>query len=793
MLNRCFRLILLLLLILSANTNFAQTLSNISGTITDEQGTPLPAVTVFIHEVSKSTQTNNLGEFKISGIKPGNYHLHLHLIGYQAAEIDLNVATTNEPLKITLQQASIELNNITIEESILKSGQREQSQSMQVVDKEFMLKNGNASLMKILENIPGVSSINTGQGVSKPVIRGMGFNRVVVAENGIKQEGQQWGGDHGLEIDQFSVDRVEVLKGPSSLMYGSDGIGGVVNIRPAPAPELNTTQSALLLTGRSVNDFVGLSGMSSINKNDKFFRARISVQDYADYRVPADSFIYNSYILPIEKQRLKNTAGRERNAQFMLGTSKKWGYSTLTFSVFDQKVGLFSGAHGIPRSYELKHDSTHRDIDLPYQSVQHYKALSNTSLMIGKHWMEIDLGYQFNHRREFSSPHAHGKGPQPQGDVELEFKLQTITSNVRFHFEGSKNLKWVFGINNSSQQNRIGGFSFLIPVYNNFSTGAFAFMRKEVSKKLIFNAGIRYDYGNIRADRYLRAIYADSVTISVYEQASPNINRTFNNASGSTGISWFPAEKLNVKFNFGSGFRMPTAPELTANGIHHGSFRHEMGDSTLTSERGYQSDLLMKYATKKWEISVSPYFNYFDGFIFLDPTPEFSLLPDAGLLYRFNQANAIHYGAEFQSDMHITEHFHFGLSGQYVAGLNLETSYSLPFMPPAQLRSDVEYEWEKWGKRLKDVYIGVQWQGVFDQNDVARNEPETPGFSLINLNFGTGIQVGKQTWKLVLNIQNVFDTKYFAHLNRYRMLNLPEAGRNVMFSVLIPFKSTLKP
>jgi iron complex outermembrane recepter protein len=418
-LRETVRLVLFCLLILSANPNYAQTVTNISGTITDEEGLPLPAVTVFIHEVSKSTQTNNLGEFNISGIKPGNYHLHLHLIGYKAAEIDLVVSAVNQPLKIKLQQASIELNNITIEESILKSGQREQSQSMQVVDKEFMLKNGNASLVKILENIPGVSSINTGQGVSKPVIRGMGFNRVVVAENGIKQEGQQWGGDHGLEIDQFAVDRVEVLKGPSSLMYGSDGIGGVVNIRPAPAPELNTTQSALLLTGRSVNDFVGLSGMTSINKNDKFFRARISVQDYADYRVPADSFIYNSYILPIENQRLKNTAGRERNAQIMMGTSKKWGFSTLTFSVFDQKVGLFSGAHGIPRSYQLKHDSTHRDIDLPYQRVQHYKALSNTSLMIGKHWMEIDLGYQYNHRREFSFPHAHGKGPQPQGDVEL--------------------------------------------------------------------------------------------------------------------------------------------------------------------------------------------------------------------------------------------------------------------------------------------------------------------------------------------------------------------------------------
>jgi iron complex outermembrane receptor protein len=787
------RLVLLLLLIFSESQTFAQTSTQISGTITDEQGAPLFGVTVFIHEVSKSSQTNDRGEFNISGIRPGNYHLHLHLIGFKAAEIDLTVSETNQPLKIKLQQASIELNNITIEESILKSGQREQSQSMQVVDKDFMLKNGNASLVKILENIPGVSSINTGMGVSKPVIRGLGFNRVVVAENGIKQEGQQWGGDHGLEIDQFAVDRVEVLKGPSSLIYGSDGIGGLVNIRPAPAPELNTSNSALLLTGRSVNDFMGISGMTSINKNDYFFRTRISIQNYADYRVPADSFIYNSYILPIENKRLKNTAGRERNAQMMFGTSKKWGFSTLTFSLFDQKVGLFSGAHGIPRSYQLKHDSTYRDIDLPYQRVQHYKAISNTSLMIGKHWMEIDLGYQYNHRREFSYPHAHGKGPQPQGDVELEFKLQTITSNARFHYEGKNNFKWVIGINSSVQQNRIAGFSFLIPEYTNFSSGTFAFVRKEMTKDLIFNAGIRYDYGNIRADRYLRPIYEDSITISGYTQASPNINRNFNNASGSTGVSWFPSEKVNVKFNFGSGFRMPTAPELTANGIHHGSFRHEMGDSTLTSERGYQSDLLVKYASPNWEISLSPYFNYFDGFIFLDPTAEFSLLPDAGLLYRFNQADAIHYGAEFQSDFHISEHFHFGLSGQYVAGRNLETSYSLPFMPPAQLRSDIEYEWEKWGKHLQDIYIGLQWQGVFDQNDVARNEPETPGFNLFNLNFGTGIQVGDQTWKLVLNIQNVFNTKYYAHLNRYRMLNLPEAGRNVMFSLLIPFKSTLKP
>jgi iron complex outermembrane receptor protein len=765
----------------------AQQMFNISGHVTDHAGNALPGVGISIHELSRGAQTDVQGNFKIPGLKPGRYHIHFVLLGYRAVEQDVTIGTVDVNLSISLQPASIELNNVTVEESMLKQSQREQSQAVTVVDRNYMLKNGNASLMRMLENVPGVNSISTGMGVSKPVIRGLSFNRVVVAENGIKQEGQQWGADHGLEIDPNGVERIEIIKGPASLLYGSDGLGGVLNIRPAPAPELNTAEASLQSSFRSVNDYAGLSGMAAVNRNNWFTRLRISAQDFADYRVPADSFIYNSYILPIVNRRLKNTAGRENALQWMAGTTQTWGITSITFSYFDQKSGFFSGAHGIPRSYQLTDDTLKRDIDLPYQHVRHAKLISNSSFLIGKSWLEVDLGYQNNHRSEYSYPHVHGKGPQPSGNLELDFILQTYSMNSRLHIPRGEKQRWVLGANATQQRNSIGGFNFLIPNFSTGQAGAFAFYRKD-ARSILFNAGLRFDYAQLQTERAFRAIYLDSVTISEYEQASPQLNRYFSNFSGSAGISWFPTEHLNIKYNVGSAYRIPTAPELTSNGVHHGTFRHELGDSTLRSERSLQNDILIRYSTHYIELNFSPFVNYFKDFIFLEPLPKFSPLPEAGLLYQYTQADALHYGAELQGDVHFTKHLHVGLSAQYTRGWNLQTAYYLPFMPPFQARLDAEYAWEHWGKSLEDLFLGAQIHTAAMQYEVARNEKATPGFSLMHISLGSTINVRKTAIKLVINVQNVFDTAYLAHLNRYRQLNLPEAGRNIMLTVFVPFK-----
>lgn len=763
----------------------------IEGQVTDQQKKPLEGVTVFLHELDRSTFTNEKGQFHFEKVKKGSYHLHFYLVGYKSAERTVVLKGNQSDLQIELSASVVELRSALIEESMTKAVQKEQSQSLDIMESRDLFRNGNSSLVKMLEKVPGLTSMSTGTGVSKPVIRGMGFSRVVVAESGIKQEGQQWGGDHGLEIDQFAVDRVEVIRGPASLLYGSDGLGGFIHIRPPELPARNKIGASLMGTYRSVNDLAGFSGMAYMNKNDYFFRFRLSTQDYADYRIPADSFVYNSYHLPLVNYRLKNTAGNERNIHLMTGMRKKWGYSTLTFSRFAQQTGLFSGAHGIPRAYQLNDDGDVRNISLPSQNVEHIKLLSNTSLMLNQSWIEIDLGYQDNYRREFSDPHAHGKGPQIQSDVELEFRLKTFSGNVRYHYDFTESSRWVFGLNAQHQQNVSGGYQFLIPAYRNSSAGAFAYLKQTLSEKLIWNGGLRYDYGNLQTDRVIRPVYSDSVTISGYQQMSPQLNRRFGNASGSTGISWFPNPRLNLKFNLGSSFRMPAAVELSSNGIHHGTFRHEIGDSALTTERGYQSDLSIHLEGKNWFITLSPFFNYFHRFIFLDPRPEFSPLPDAGLIYRFNQADALHFGSEFQGDIHLKDSWHLALTGQIVRGINLETTYPLPYMPPAQLRLDMAYEWEKAGPWFRDVYAGVQFQWVAAQRITARNEPETPGFFLVNLEAGGEIKVKENRWKVALGLQNLFNTRYYGHLNRYRILNLPEPGRNVLVSILIPFESKI--
>ncbi|MEX1189732.1 MAG: TonB-dependent receptor [Bacteroidia bacterium] len=789
MMIRFLRHIFILLAVVGSSALQAQ--FTLKGKVLSNEGKAIEGVTVFLHEANLSRITDKTGTFEFSVIKPGNYHLHLNRIGYAARQIDIKLQENLE-MEFVIQKTYLELRQAIVEESMFKSGQSESSQSVNMVDRDQLLKNGDFSLVKMLESVPGVSSINTGTGISKPVIRGMSFNRVVVAENGIKQEGQQWGGDHGLEIDQFAIDRVEVIRGPASLLYGSDGLGGVVNIRPAPFPKKNTVSGSVLASGRSVNDFIGSSVMTAVNKNDIFFRARISTQDYGDYRVPADSFTYNTYILPIVNGRLKNTAGSERNAQFMTGINRQWGFTTITASIYQLHAGLFSGAHGIPRSYQLIDDGDNRNIDLPKQGVEHYKILSNSAILLGKNWLEADFGYQYNHRREFSSPHAHGKGPQPVGNKELEFMLSTLSANIRYHQENSTKSQWVLGLQSQIQNNTIGGFQFLIPRFNTYSLGVFAFNKFKVNDNFLLNGGIRYDLGNIQTDRYMAAVYADSVTIIGFTQRSPELNREFHNFSASTGFSWLPANHWNIKFNLAKSFRMPTAQELTSNGVHHGSFRHEMGDSTLNSEHGYQSDFSISFENGHRLIRLTPYFNYFQNYIFLDPKPIFSPLHDAGLIYQFNQANAIHTGLELQTDFHLTEAFHAGLTGQFVYAYNLATSYPLPFIPPGQLKLDLGYEWEELSPTVEEVSVGAQIQAVADQYEVARNELPTNGFALLNLNSSVKLKAGKQEVRLVLNIQNVFNTKYFGHLNRYRILNLPEPGRNVLLTVFIPFESKIK-
>jgi iron complex outermembrane receptor protein len=290
--------------------------------------------------------------------------------------------------------------------------------------------------------------MQTGQGFSKPSIRGLGFNRVAVVEKGVKQQGQQWGADHGLEIDQYNVENVEIIKGPVSLQYGSDAIAGVIVISPHKLKTDDGVSGAVLLNGNSNNRLFGSSADIYYQKQSKYIEGRATYQNFEDYRVPADSFEYLNWKYPIHNRVLKNTAGKETDLSLQTGIITARSSSTLSLSNVHAETGFFSGAHGIPTAVKLEDDGAHRNIDLPYQAVNHFKAIFNQSLRLNeRQQLTGDFGYQYNLRREYSQPHTHGYGPMLEENLELELRLQSACLNVAWEYKSLPANRLNVGIN----------------------------------------------------------------------------------------------------------------------------------------------------------------------------------------------------------------------------------------------------------------------------------------------------------------------------------------------------------
>jgi iron complex outermembrane recepter protein len=234
--NRQFQWIFLFLFLFLGNAGMSQ-LVRFSGKVIDKKtGEPLQGAVVYIHETGKNSVCGEDGSFSLDNLKPAVYHIHASMLSYEPFAQNFRVVKDTVVI-IAMEPTSIELKNFTLESEMVKTEAIKSSLTIESANKDFIERQSGNTFMNALEKMPGISSMNVGVGISKPVIRGMSFNRVVVTENGIKQEGQQWGADHGLELDQFNVERVEILKGPASLIYGSDALGGVINILPPPIPE----------------------------------------------------------------------------------------------------------------------------------------------------------------------------------------------------------------------------------------------------------------------------------------------------------------------------------------------------------------------------------------------------------------------------------------------------------------------------------------------------------------------------------------------------------------------------
>lgn len=747
------------------NSVFAANSAEIRGKVIDaESNQPLSGATIFISDLKATTTSDSNGEFVIKNIpSKGKFLIEVRYIGYKTVSrlVDLN---NSEQLLFSMVQSVIESAEVVITGTPFSSNNKTNSLAVVSVGRASLTQAAGNNLVDAISRVPGVSQISTGGAISKPTIRGLGYNRVLTMVDGAREEGQQWGDEHGIQVDQFSAARIEILKGPASLLYGSDALGGVINIIDDLVPAEGTFNGNFTTSYGTNNGLSASSLMAQGNSKGLVYRGRISYKN-------AHGFGYNGITVP-------NSGFNELNTSMMVGLNKSWGYTHLSFSRFSTNIGLTEEGpdemgNFVNEEGELlsRKESRSRKLSLPYQNINHYRTALNSNILLGGGQLKSTFAFQKNLRKEFE---------ETEVEPGLYLDLNSFTYDVKYSFPNSGVWEPTVGLQGMLQQNVNQGEEYLIPDYSSNNIGFFGYIKRNF-KNGAFNFGLRYDHKNINGKNLT----------SNGEQIFSAFNNTFSNLSGSIGLSYELADNLILRANAGSGFRAPNIAELGANGRHEGTFRYEIGNSKLKQETSLQIDAGLEYIGEKITLGLNAYRNRIYNYIypgnfngettsFTDEEGLNTILP----VYRFIQTNADLIGGDASIDFHLVKSLHFENSFSYVRGTNKANGNALPFIPAASLNNDLRFEPNIAG--VHDSFFKIGLVHVFDQDRFDDFETKTNGYTLIDAGIGTSIKTKKGKVSLWITAQNLADKLYYNHLSRYKPVGIFNQGRNVTFGLNLP-------
>lgn len=398
---------------------------------------------------------------------------------------------------------------------------------------------------------------------------------------------------------------------------------------------------------------------------------------------------------------------------------------------------------------------------------------------MGEDRLELDLGYQRNIREERSFPGAHGISPELAGsNLALGLYLDTYTANLRYEWNPNTAHRILFGGQFQYMRNNKDGFEFLLPVFNSLQGGLFHYQSITLGSKWRMNGGIRYDRGAHDIERHLQPVYDRGTLLPTgdFSERTPAFERDFENVSGALGLTFEANRQNHLKVHLGNSFRFPTAIELSSNGVHHGNFRHEVGDADLGMERGYQGDLTYLHRSRRWFFELALFYGYYTDYIYLAPTGSFSPLASGGTLWEYRQDDALFNGFELTASYDFSIGLKAQLVADFVQNLNLISRLPLPLTPAPSVMGNLEKELFETSGKLQDGYVFLSARYNFKQDRTDRNERTTPDSFLVNAGVGFRLEVLQQNIQVRLSANNLLDTAYFNHISRYRLLNLPEQG-----------------
>lgn len=716
--------------------------NTVSGTVKDKSNQPVSGVSVYAPELHSGTITDKNGKYSLANLPNGSLKLSFSFIGFITENKTIKGLEKTNTLDIMLEETIFQMDEIIVSTAFNKI----QSQNVMKVAHETikeLQQKGTATLVEGLATIAGVSQVSTGTSIGKPVIRGLSGNRVLVYSQGVRMENQQFGDEHGLGLNDAGIESVEVIKGPASLLYGSDALGGVLYFNPEKFALANTFKAnfSQKLFSNTLGSNTSL-GLKTSTDNWKFM-TRGSYNTHSDYRISGGD-------------RVTNT--RYNETDFKTGI----GYSNSSFSsVFRYNYNKLD--LGIPEE-GIAEQTTSKNTEFPRQGVFNNLFSLNSVIYLKNSKLDVDLGYIANDRSEFEDSNVAG----------LQMKLKTFNYDAKYYFPKIEKFESIIGIQGMHQTNANSGQEYLIPDATTTDFGVFGTGNYEWNST-VFQAGLRFD------NRKITTIEHGIAGEEGYFKA---IDKSFDSFNASLGYKTNLIDDLTLRLNVASGFRAPNLAELTSNGVHEGTNRYEVGNTDLKTEQNIQTDVNLEYSNSHFEFFVNGFYNHINNFIYTSPT---GTQIDAYDVFDYVQNDATLYGGEI--GLHFHPHpidwLHYESSFETVTGKKKSQNNSndyLPLIPANNWNNTIRTEFKitNW---LEDGYATLNVNTTLNQSKVSGFETSSSGYTLVNLAFGGTVKLGKTVFDLNLNGNNLFDKRYIAHLSRLKTDGIPNIGRNVVLGV----------
>ena len=749
------KIILPVILVLSVLTVSAQ--HTLSGRITDKlNGEPLTGVNVYIPELSKGTVSDTLGNYSLTNLPNGRFIVQYSFVGFKTVNREINLSGKDITVNIKMETTVIQGEEVVISGNFTTT-QHENTIKISTIGIDRIAASGNPSLIQSISKVPGVSMISKGPGVVTPVIRGLSLSNILVLNNGVPMENYQFSQDHPYLIDENGLKRVEIIKGPSSLIYGSGAVGGVINLIPEhPAAEGTVKGNADL---RYFSNTVGFLANLGIKGNQKGFVWGVSggVNSNKDFIQGNNEFAPNSRF---NRYNLKADAG----------LIKELGVFRVFYSYDKSRFGL-----AVPPAFQLVTENG-RNNEVWYQDLTDHLIISQNKFFLGKFKLDVNLSYEQNNRQ------LKGSETDPPF-TKVDMTLKSFNYRIKAGSDLGKNGKIIFGIQGLWQKNTNGDApNHILPDAISNDISGYVLTQWLVSNFKL-EAGLRYSHITIDVPYQEAGSHNHGENGQEGDEHFIEYNNNFDDLSASAGATWNINEQNLLRLNLASAFRSPNLAELTQYGIH--GTRFEIGNSDLKTQQNLEADLGYHLHTKHTSLDVSVFYNNIFGYIHLTPTADST--EDGYRIYRYIQSDARLYGGEVS--LHVHPHpvdwLHIKATYSLVEGQYKNGEY-LPLIPPQDLNLEIKFIAKKW-KSLRKIYIEAGIDLVFAQNHPSVFETKGDPYNLLMMGAGFDIQLKRQTINFSITANNLLNVAYYNYLSTLKDVGIYDMGRNITFSIHIPF------